>query len=178
MAKIVNHSASYGDVRGFNIETQGPTGSFPARLIDIEDNFNVDVQKYGGAIGEMEKKDTTEFLFAYNSEGQTFLVKSWEMTQSGGERSALYKLLSNMKGEAPVFNGDYDYCDEIGQTCQITVASKVSKKGRSYNYIASISPLLSELWDKAPKLEDVEVPDGRRVALPTAEEDVFKVEES
>ena len=97
MAKIVNHSASYGDVRGFNIETQGPTGSFPARLIDIEDNFNVDVQKYGGAIGEMEKKDTTEFLFAYNSEGQTFLVKSWEMTQSGGERSALYKLLSNMK---------------------------------------------------------------------------------
>ena len=178
MAKIVNNSGSYGDARGFDIETQGPTGSYPARLIDVEDNFDVDVQKYGGAIGEMEKKNVTEFLFAYNADGETHLVKSWEMTQSGGERSALFKLLSNMKGEAPVFNGSYDYCDEIGQTCQITVASKTSKKGRSYNYIASISPLLSELMDKAPKLESVEVPGGRRVELPTAEEDVFKVEEA
>ena len=52
------------------------------------------------------------------------------------------------------------------------------RKRASYNYIASISPLLSELMDKAPKLESVEVPGGRRVELPTAEEDVFKVEEA
>jgi hypothetical protein len=32
--------------------------------------------------------------------------------------------------------------------------------------------------DKAPKLESVEVPGGRRVELPSAEEDVFKVEEA
>ena len=176
MAKIVNNSGSYGDARGFDIETQGPTGSFPARLIDIEDNFGVDVQVYGGAIGEMEKKDTTEFLFAYNANGETHLVKSWEMTQSGGERSALYKLLSGMKGEPPVFDGNYDYCDEVGQTCQITVASKTSKKGKVYNYIASVAPLLSELMDKAPKLEEVEIPGGRRVKLLTEEEDAFKVE--
>jgi hypothetical protein len=99
------------------------------------------------------------------------------MTQSGGERSALYKLLSQMLGEPPVFDGSYDYCDEIGQTCQITVASKTSKKGRKYNYIASIAPLLTELMDKAPKLEDVEIPDGRRVALPSADQDAFAIEE-
>ncbi|BAQ84601.1 hypothetical protein [uncultured Mediterranean phage uvMED] len=175
MAKIIP-TTDYGDARGFQLETQGPTGSYPARLVDVEDNFNVDVQKYGGAIGEMEKKDVTEFLFAYNVDGQTHLVKSWEMTQSGGERSALFKLLSGMKGEPPVFNGSYDYCDEIGQTCQVTVASKTSKKGKIYNFIASISPLLSELQDKAPKLESVEVPGGRRVELPTAQNDPFKVE--
>ena len=61
---------------------------------------------------------------------------------------------------------------------RLLLLQKVSKKGRSYNYIASISPLLSELMDKAPKLESVEVPGGRRVELPTAEEDVFKVEEA
>ena len=177
MAKIINNSADYGDARGFRLENAGPTGSFPARLVDVEDNFDVDVQKYGGAIGETEKKNVTEFLFAYNADGQTHLVKSWEMTQSGGERSALYKLLSQMLGEPPVFDGNYDYCDEIGQTCQITVASKTSKKGRKYNYIASIAPLLSELMDKAPKLEDVEIPDGRRVALPSADQDAFAIEE-
>lgn len=177
MAKIVQMS-SYGDTRGFDIQTQGPTGSFPARLVDVEDNFSVDVPKYGGAIGETEIKDTTQFLFAYAADGETHLVKSWEMTQSGGERSALFKLLRDMKGEAPNFDGNYDYCDEIGNTCQITVASKVSKKGKSYNYLASVAPLLSELQDKAPKLESVDVPGGRRVLLPTADEDPFKQEEN
>ena len=173
MAKIIPIS-SYGDSRGFDIQTQGPTGSFPARLIDIEDNFDVDVPKFGGGIGETEKKNVTQFLFAYNANEETHLVKSWEMTQSGGEKSSLFKLLRDMKGEAPVFNGDYDYCDEIGNTCQVTVASKVSKKGKAYNYVASIAPLLSELQDKAPKLESVEVPGGRRVLLPTASEDPFQ----
>ncbi len=177
MAKIVPIS-SYGDARGFDIQTQGPTGSFPARLIDIEDSFDVDVPKYGGAIGETEKKNTTQFLFAYSADGETHLVKTWEMTQSGGEKSALFKLLRDMKGEPPVFNGDYDYCDEIGNTCQVTVASKVSKKGKTYNYVASIAPLLSELQDKAPSLENVEVPGGRRVLLPSPQEDPFqKVED-
>lgn len=173
MAKIIPIS-SYGDSRGFDIQTQGPTGSFPARLIDIEDNFDVDVLKFGGGIGETEKKNVTQFLFAYSANGETHLVKSWEMTQSGGEKSSLFKLLRDMKGEPPVFNGNYDYCDEIGNTCQVTVASKVSKKGKAYNYVASIAPLLSELQDKAPKLESVEVPGGRRVLLPTASEDPFQ----
>ena len=89
MAKIVNNSGSYGDARGFDIETQGPTGSYPARLIDVEDNFDVDVPKFGGGIGETEKKNVTQFLFAYNANEETHLVKSWEMTQSGGEKSSL-----------------------------------------------------------------------------------------
>ena len=50
------------------------------------------------------------------------------------------------------------------------------EEGKTYNYIASIAPLLSELQDKAPKLESVEVPGGRRIKLPTAENDPFKVE--
>jgi len=174
MAKIIQNT-SYENARGFSIETQGPTGSYPARLIDVEDNFQVDVPKYG-ELGVTEKKDVTEFLFAYTANGQTYLVRSWEMTQSGGERSTLFKLLRDMKGEAPKFDGAYDYCDEIGQTCQITIASKTSKKGKTYNYIASIAPLLSELQDKAPKLESVEVPGGRRIELSTAENDPFKVE--
>ena len=35
---------------------------------------------------------------------------------------------------------------------------------------------MTELHEKAPALESVEVPGGRRVELPTAENDPFKVE--
>ena len=177
MARITPTS-SFGDSRGFQIETQGPVGSFPARLIDVEDSFDVDVPVYGGAIGEMEKKNVTQFLIAYTADGETHLVKTWEMTQSGGERSALFKFLRDMKGEAPVFDGEYDYVDEIGHTLQVTVASKVSKKGKTYNCIQAVAPLLEELQSKAPALESVEVPGGRRIALSSGEDDPFKVEES
>jgi hypothetical protein len=174
MAKIVQ-TTNYDDGRGFNIEAHGPTGSYPARLVDVEDNFQVEVPKYG-ELGVTELKDVTEFLYAYNANGSVHLVRSWEMTQSGGERSTLFKLLRDMKGEAPKFDGNYDYCDEIGTPCQLTIASKTSKKGKTYNYIASIAPLMTELHEKAPALESVEVPGGRRVELPTAENDPFKVE--
>lgn len=174
-AKILPNIAA-GDYPGYNIETYGPTGPFPAVLVDVEDSFGVTLPKYGEP-GVTEVKDTVQFLFAYSAEGGTHLVSSWSMTQSGSDRSTLFKLLRDMKGTPPVFDGVYDYSDDIGQTCQITVASKVSQKGRKYNYIASIAPLLSELQDKAPKFDEVEVPGGRRVPLLTDEEDPFKVEE-
>ena len=56
MAKIVNNSGSYGDARGFDIETQCSTGSYPARLIDVEDNFDVDVQKMVELLGKWRKR--------------------------------------------------------------------------------------------------------------------------
>lgn len=176
MATIIPSTAS-GDYPGFDIETNGPVGSFPARLIDVEDSFGVPTPKFGEP-GVLEDKDVTQFLFAYQAEGEVHLVKTWSMTQSASERSALFKLLKDMCGTPPVFNGTYAYESEIGQTCQITVAEKVSQKGKRYNYIAGIAPLLAELQDKAPKLEEVEVPGGRRVPLLPADEDPFSVEES
>lgn len=162
--KIVPNTSMGGSDRSFAIDKNGPTGAYPARLVDVLDSENVEVQKYGEP-GVMEKKNVTRFCIAYSAQGETHLVQSWEMTVSASERSALYKFLRDMKGEAPIFDGEYDYCDEIGQTCQITVSSKVSKKGTPYNYIASIAPLMEELADKAPKLESVEIPGGRRTPI-------------
>jgi len=174
MSKL-SKSNSSGDVRGFKVEENGPTGNFPGSLIDVEDAFGVEVPKYG-EIGVYENKDVTRFLFAYNANGKTYLVQSWEMTQSASERSALYKLLNQMKGEPPKFDGNYDYVDEIGQTVQITVGSKVSKKGTPYNYISSVAPLMEELAHKAPKLSEVEVPGGRRVPLDDDSDSPFSME--
>jgi hypothetical protein len=175
-AQIVPMAGGNGDFRGFHLETQGPTGSFPARIIDVEDNFDVEVQKYGEP-GVMERKNVTEFLVAYSADGQTHLCKTWEMTQSASERSALYKFLRDMKGEPPVFDGSYDWADEVGQTLQATIASRTSKMGKTYTCIASVAPLMEELADKAPKLEDVEVPGGRRVSLKSnPENDPFQKE--
>jgi hypothetical protein len=163
--------------RSFQIEKSGPTGAFPARIVDIIDSIDVEVPKFG-EVGIMERKNTTRFLIAYSANGETHLVQSWEMTQSASERSALFKFLRDMKGEAPVFDGTYDYCHEIGQTCQVTVSSKTSKKGTQYNYIASIAPLMEELAEKAPKLESVEIPGGRRTPLDEDGDSPFSVEAS
>ena len=162
--KVVQNTISGGSDRSFAIDKNGPTGAYPARLVDVLDSVDVEVPKYGEP-GVMERKNVTRFCIAYNAKGETHLVQSWEMTVSASERSALFKFLRDMKGEAPVFDGDYDYCDEIGQTCQVTVSSKVSKKGTPYNYIASVAPLMEELADKAPKLEAVEIPGGRRTPI-------------
>lgn len=162
--KIIPNTNSGGSDRSFNIDKNGPTGAFPARLIDVLDSVDVEVPKYGEP-GVMENKNVTRFLVAYSAGGETHLVQSWEMTVSASERSALFKFLRDMKGEPPVFNADYDYVDEIGAPLQVTVSSKVSKKGTTYNYIASVAPLMEELVNKAPKLESVEVPGGRRVPL-------------
>ena len=163
MAKLSQNYTS-GDVRGWDIDSVGTTGSFPARLVDVADYYDQDVPKYGEP-GVIEQKNLTRFLFAYSANGQTHLCQTYDMTMSCGERSALYKILRDMTGTPPKFTGDYDYCDEIGQTCQVTVASKTSKKGKVYNYIASVAPLMEELADKAPKVSEVAIPGGRRTAL-------------
>ena len=161
---IISQTYTSGDVRGWEIDNVGPTGSFPAVLADIADYYDQDVPKYGEP-GVIEKKNLTRFLFAYSANGQTHLCQTYDMTMSAGERSALFKILRDMTGTPPKFTNDYDYCDEIGQTCQVTVASKTSKKGKVYNYIASVAPLMEELVDKAPKLSEVTIPGGRRTAL-------------
>ena len=172
---IIQQKTMIGDDSQYVIDKHGPTGSFPARLVDILDSQGVDRQKYGEP-GVIEKKDVTRFLIAYSANGETHLVQTWEMTQSASERSALYKFLRDMKGEVPVFDGKYDYCDEIGETLQVTVSSKVSKKGTSYNYVQSVAPLMEELAEKAPKLESVVIPGGRRTPLDEDPSAPFKKE--
>ena len=158
MAKLGQNNNESGGSRDFNVGQTGPTGSFPATLVMVKDYFGVSKPKYGEP-NVFEEKDTTRFMFGYNANGETYFVQTWEMTQSNNEKSALSKLLSGMKGSPVLWTDEYDYVDEVGTVCQVTVSSKVSKKGKTYNYVASVAPLLDELVDKAPKLEEVEIPE-------------------
>ena len=166
MAKIIPKIGS--GIRGFDIQTQGPTGSFVGIVLDIEDRFDEPTPKFDDP-SIIENKDVCTWCFAYKDKetDSAHLVSTYSMTQSGSPRSALYKLVSQIKGglETNPFNGDWDYCTMVGTPCQITVASKISKSGRSYNYVASVAPLLSELHDHVKGLELTEVPGGRRTPL-------------
>jgi hypothetical protein len=172
---IIQQKTMIGDNSQYDIDKSGPTGSYPGRLVDILDSQGVERPKYGET-GVFENKDVTRFLIAYTANGETHLVQTWEMTQSASERSALYKFLRDMKGEAPIFDGKYDYCSEIGETLQVTVSSKVSKKGTTYNYVQSVAPLMEELAEKAPKLQEVNIPGGRRTPLDENPASPFNVE--
>jgi hypothetical protein len=169
--KLSSSNTNAGAITGFEIEDQGPTGTVVGRLIDIKDDFQVEVKNWEGDGTSL--KDVTRFLFSYKADNKVWLVQSWQMTQSPSEKSALFKMLRDMKGEAPVFDGQYDYLDEVGQTCQITVGSKTSKLGRNYNYVSSVAPLLEGLEDQAPALDEVEIPGGRNVPI-DPEDTLFK----
>ena len=172
--RLERASNNAGASRGFVDLEAGPTGTFIGRLIDVKDEEQVEVRNWEGDGTSL--KNVTRFLFGYKDGDNLHMVQTWEMTQSPSEKSALFKLLTNLKGESPVFDGEYDYCDEVGHPCQINVASKTSKLGRTYNYVMSVSPLLESLAAEAPALEDFDIPGGRNVPIDSqgGEPELFK----
>ena len=162
MSILSKQSTGSGSSRGYDVQTHGPTGTFPARVVDVAETFGVEIPSFEDPT-KMVVRDVCRFLVAYrDTDGNVHLVQSWEMTQSPNEKSSLYKFLTALKGSAPVFDGSYDFCDEVGGTCQVTVASKTSRKGTNYNFISAIAPLMADSEDKAPKMSEANVPGGAR----------------
>ena len=163
MAILHRESTGGGSgIRSYEIETQAPAGAFPARLVDVMETFGVERPSFDDP-SKMEVKDVTRLLFAIrDDEGKVHLVQTWEMTLSANEKSALIKLLQSWKGEAPPVDGTYDYCTEIGNVAQVTVAHKTSRKGTIYAVAAGVAPLMAAAADQAPKLEEVVIPGGAR----------------
>ena len=163
MAILHRQATSSGtSLRRYDIETLAPAGAFPARLVDVMETFGVERPTFDDP-SKTEVKDVTTLLFAIrDDEGKVHLVQTWEMTLSANEKSALIKLLQSWKGEAPPVDGTYDYCTEIGNVAQVTVAHKTSRKGTTYACVAGVAPLMAAAADQAPKLEEVVIPGGAR----------------
>ena len=161
--KIVPKAGSGG---GFDLPETGPVGTYPATLVDIMDEPQKLVPDFENP-NELVRKDMTRFLYAYSADGKVYLCQTWEMTVSSSEKAKLYKHLKGLKGQVPPFDDpDFDYCNYVGSPCQIVVESKVSRKGKTYVFVDSVSPILSDLVDRCPKIEDVEVPGGRLTPIP------------
>ena len=164
-------TGSGSGIRSYEIVTQAPAGAFPARLVDVMETFGVERPSFDDPL-TMEVKDVTRLLFAVrDDEGKVHLVQTFEMTLSANEKSALIKLLQSWKGEAPPVDGTYDYCTEIGNVAQVTVAHKTSRKGVTYAFVAGVAPLMAAAADKAPALEEVEIPGGARAEAVETEAD-------
>jgi hypothetical protein len=151
---------------GFDIPTPGPVGTHPAIVVDVMDEPQKLVPSYDNP-AELVKKDVTRILYAYQADGSNYLCQTWEMTVSSSPKAKLYNHLKDLMGSPPPFEDeDFDYCDLIGTHCQITVASKVSRKGKSYVFVDSVGPILEESRARCPKIEDIEVPGGRLCPIP------------
>ena len=171
MPILTNTSGSAADYM-YDDLGEAPVGVYPAILADMKHTQGAKKPSFDDPT-VIEEKDVSVFLYAFEHEGRIHFAQTWDMTQSTSERSKLVKLLKSMKGEEPKFENDYDYSSEIGLKVQITVGSKTSKKGSRYTTVESATPLLSELHDRCPKIEDLEIPGGRQTPIPDANGNPF-----
>jgi len=125
-----------------------PTGTHVATILDVNDEFEVQRQKYESA--EMETVDLTCFLFGFrDQQGLAHRVASKRMRISGSEMSALFGFLKSLVGRAPEVG--YDYCDLKGSRCLVTVEHVQRKNGSGvFAAVAALSPLPPGYTDIAP----------------------------
>ena len=171
MPILKNNGGSGGAEYRYELE-HAPIGTFPAVLCDMKHTSGAKIPSYDDP-SQLEEKDLSVFLFAYESDGEVHYAQTWEMTQSTSDRSKLVKMLKSIRGESPTFEDDYDYSCEIGRKVQITVEQKTSGKGKKYVTVNMATPLLSELHDRCPKIEDLDIPGGRQTPIPDANGNPF-----
>ena len=116
-----------------------PEGTYVSTILEIEDEFGVQRQKYQSM--EMETVDLTCFLFGFrDAQGQPHMVSSKRMKISGNEKSALFGFLKSLLGRAPQYG--WDYCSLKGTKCLLTVEHLPRRDGSGvFAAIAALSPV-------------------------------------
>mgnify|MGYP000932396103 CR=1 FL=1 len=161
MAKLIAKSTNpIGSNLSWPLANQ-PTepGSYPGVIVDIleakeiEKNWN----------DETKIVDIARFLIAYrNDDDDVCLAQTNEMTISAFSKSNLIKFISGLRGEMPPMDGSYDFLEELGTNCMVTIEKKTSKKGTTYGLASSLSPITKRLAKECPDIEDVEIPGGSK----------------
>lgn len=114
-----------------------PPGQYPAKCIDIKEEYGVDVQKYQSE--ETEKQDRIAFLFQCIGDDGNSLIATRPMKISGHEKSALYAFLKGWLGKAPSYGMDTN--DLKGHPALVTVIEKKAASGKVYTVIDSVVKL-------------------------------------
>ena len=152
-----------GGFEKYDIPQLCPEGTYSAICVDLMERFGVEEPSYNDP-SVMVTKDKCRPLFAVNVNGVNHLVQTYEFNISGSPKSKLLQFIKAWIGKAPPRG--FDTPDLIGQTCTINISHETSKKGSVYASINSIIQCTDPA--SAPKLEDVEIPGGRRTELPVA----------
>jgi len=151
---ILTQSLSGGDgpVSGWPIETAAPAGNHMGVCLAVKDSFGIQRPKYEDP-SVIETLDVTRFLFGL-ADGS--LIQTSEMKISAHEKSKLMGYLGSWQG---ITNGvGFDTESLTGKGAMINVVAKVSKTGRTYADITSISPV--------PQGMEGQIPDRSRFVIP------------
>ncbi len=126
-----------------------PAGTFMATVIDIQDAFGVQRQKFQST--EIETVDLTCFLFGFrDQQGYEHRVASRRMKISGNEKSSLFAFLKSLLGRAPQYG--WDYMALRGQQCLLTVEHVQKRDGMGvFAGIAALSPVPAGFGQSAPQ---------------------------
>lgn len=149
MAILTAPEGGAGSLLGPRITELAPKGTYLATIVDIIDNFDVVRPKFESPT-ETEKVNLTVFVFGFKGkDGKLYLVSTGNsplsaMRISGNEKAKLYQFLTQLTGEPPRMG--WDYSELTGQSVQITVGHKESKRtpGKFYAVIAAASPAMDE----------------------------------
>ena len=155
MAILEQPPASGGSLTGWDLpDSLPPAGTFLAVCCGVKDTFDVERPTFDDP-NVMETVDLTRFLFGLQDGS---MIQTGEMKITGHERSNLVKFLTGWLGRPPQMDGSWDYCEMIGQGAVLSVAQKVSRKGRTYADVQGVTPVMEQLAEQVPQAGQFTVP--------------------
>ena len=131
-------------------------GQYVAVCLDVKDSLGIERPTFDDP-NVMETVDLTRFLFGLQDGS---MIQTGEMKITGHERSNLVKFLTGWLGRPPQMDGSWDYCEMIGQGAVLSVAQKVSRKGRTYADVQGISSVMEQLADQVPQAGQFTAPEA------------------
>jgi len=127
-----------------------------AVCLDVKDSLGIERPTFDDP-NVMETVDLTRFLFGLQDGS---MIQTGEMKITGHERSNLVKFLTGWLGRIPQMDGSWDYCEMIGQGAVLSVAQKVSRKGRTYADVQGVTPVMEQLADQVPQAGQFTAPEA------------------
>lgn len=157
MAILKATSSSDGPITGWPLgDAVTQPGQYVAVCLDVKDSLGIERPTFDDP-NVMETVDLTRFLFGLQDGS---MIQTGEMKITGHERSNLVKFLTGWLGRPPQMDGSWDYCEMIGQGAVLSVAQKVSRKGRTYADVQGISSVMEQLADQVPQAGQFTVPEA------------------
>ena len=157
MAILRASSSSDGPITGWPLgDAVTNDGQYLAVCLGVKDSLETQRPSFDDP-NVMETVDLTRFLFGLQDGS---MIQTGEMKISGHERSNLVKFLTGWLGRPPQMDGSWDYCEMIGQGAVLSVAQKVSRKGRTYADVQGVTPVMEQLAEQVPQAGQFTVPEA------------------
>ena len=157
MAILRASSSSDGPITGWPLgDAVTQPGQYVAVCLDVKDSLGIERPTFDDP-NVMETVDLTRFLFGLQDGS---MIQTGEMKITGHERSNLVKFLTGWLGRPPQMDGSWDYCEMIGQGAVLSVAQKVSRKGRTYADVQGVTPVMEQLAEQVPQAGQFTVPEA------------------